>query len=155
MKANQLWELGHLIEKINKAKLHLRLYPERCYPDHQGNLAHTLAILCPAGGHQAEDIAEAFGLNYAEGTMNESELEALQERICQFKGALLQDLNDRIALPTELCFGLDYDPQGNFGLVLRMRDGRNPENRPEIPGGSAAYYSRRVLYFLPSQLKAC
>lgn len=88
MKAEQLWKIAQLKQKVQKTKLHLETSPEGCYVDRKAHQAYRLDILCPLGYHQAEDIAGTLGLDYAAQTVKEDEMEAMKTMIQNLKAWL-------------------------------------------------------------------
>lgn len=135
MKADEIWEMGHLQEEVKTAKFHLKKSGKGWYVDLKGAPAYMLGVLSCTGYHQAEEIAGGFGLDYAVENMNEDEMEEIERKIQNLKTEILKDLGDRINLPAGLSFGLDYDRQGNFGLVLRIGNGKDPGKDQRDPSG--------------------
>ena len=86
-------------------------------------MIHILAL---PGYHQAAEIAETFGFEHTELGLNEDECEAARKRIKEVQTDLLRDLHDRLEVPPGMSLHFDYDPAGNFGLMISVAG--------EIPG---------------------
>jgi hypothetical protein len=119
--AERIWNMDQLREQVCKAILKFGKDGESYFYDRHGYRACMVIPIIPGSYYQTREIAEIFGLEYDELTMNEDELDSLRERMRFLSSELLQDLHDRVHLPLEFSFSLGHDPEGNFGLILRKK----------------------------------
>ena len=120
MNAEEIWKIGELGERIGHARGKLYGTRDGWFSDSQGRLAHMLHILALPGYHQPAEIAETFGLEPAELGLNEDECETARKRIKEVQANLLRDLHDRLDVAPGISLRFDYDPAGNFGLMISM-----------------------------------
>jgi hypothetical protein len=128
MKAEQIWEREEFGKRVDQATARFYRNGAGWYPDTPGSFSYMLDILASHGYHQAADIAETFGLEYAELGLNEDELEVVKKKMTALQSRLLSDLQGYYDLPPEFSFRLGYDLKGNFGLILSVKGERYLES---------------------------
>jgi hypothetical protein len=121
-KANQIWKIGHLQSKVVKAGGITRTKGSLAYQDGEAASSCMGDVLAPAGYHQMQRIADAFGMDFDEDFSNEYEWDRFRQELSDRKAKVGQDLQRRLPLPEGVFFRLRYDREGNFGLLLRSED---------------------------------
>ena len=122
MKANQIWRIDDLRDKLAKASLKMRKKGSQACPDRLSPPACMVQVVAPAGYHQVQRIADAFGVDFDEQFSNEYEWDRFRQELSNLKVRVEQELQGRLALPEGTFFCLGYDQEGNFGLILRFED---------------------------------
>jgi len=122
MKANQILRIEHLRDKVAEASLKMRKKGSLASPDRQSPPGCMVQVLAPAGYHQAQRIADAFGVDFDEQFSNEYEWDRFRQEINDSRAKLERELQRRLELPEGTFFCLGYDLEGNFGLILRSED---------------------------------
>jgi hypothetical protein len=122
MKADQIWRIDDLREKVAEASLKMRKKGSMASPDRQSPAACMVQVLAPAGYHQVQRIADAFGVDFDEQFSNEYEWDRFRQEINNSRAKVEGELQRCLDLPEGTFFCLGYDPEGNFGLLLRSED---------------------------------
>ncbi len=122
MKADQIWRIDDLREKVAEASLKMRKKGSMASPDRQSPPACMVQVLAPAGYHQVQRIADAFGVDFDEQFSNEYEWDRFRQEINNLRAEVEWELQRFLDLPEGTFFCLGYDPEGNFGLILRSED---------------------------------
>jgi hypothetical protein len=122
MKADQILRIEHLLDKVAEASLKMRKKGSLASPDRQPPPACMVQVLAPAGYHQVQRIADAFGVDFDEQFSNEYEWDRFRQEIDDLRAKLERELQRRLELPEGTFFCLEYDQEGNFGLILRSED---------------------------------
>jgi len=120
MNVHQIWNLDLLKEEVAKAWLRLRNLEESVFSGTMGQRTYTLDILARSGTQQHFEIAEALGVDLDEYFMTEAEWDAFRERFHHLRKELTAELQRCLDLPEGTLLSLDYDEEGNFGLILRI-----------------------------------
>ncbi len=118
MKADQIWKVDHLRDKIKEAAPELSHKACRSHGDTRTSSTYMLDVLAPAGYHQIQAIADAFGLDFVEKFSNEYEWDRFRRDVNVLKARMEQELQRHFELPEGLLFSLGYDSEGNFGVIL-------------------------------------
>jgi len=122
MKADQIWKIDHLQDQLSEASLKMRKKGPLASPDRQSPSACMVQVLAPAGYHQVQRIADAFGVDFDEQFSNEYEWDRFRQELSNLKAKMERELQGRLELPEGTYFCLGYDQEGNFGLILRSED---------------------------------
>ncbi len=122
MKADQIWKIDHLRDKVAEASLEMRKKGPLASLDRKSPSACMVLVLAPAGYHQVQRIADAFGVDFDEQFSNEYEWDHFRQELSNLKAKVERELQRRLDLPKGTFFGLGYDREGNFGLILRSED---------------------------------
>jgi hypothetical protein len=122
MQANIIWRIDALRDKVTKASLKMRKKGSLACPDRQSPPACMVQVLAPAGYHQVQRIADAFGVDFDEQFSNEYEWDRFRQEIDDLRVKLERELQRCLELPEGTFFCLGYDQEGNFGLILRPED---------------------------------
>ena len=145
MKAEEFWEMGQLEERICRARGKLYQNRDGWFSDSRGRLSHMLHILVLPGYHQMAEITEAFGLEHTELGLNEDEWEGAKKRMREIQSNWLRDLHTRLDAPPEISLHLEYDPAGNFGLMISVEGEIFPDSTrktgPDFSYSSAIAHS--------------
>jgi hypothetical protein len=121
-KANQIWKIGHLQSKVVKAGGITGTKGSLAYLGREAASSCMVDVLAPAGYHQMQRIADAFGMDFDEYFSNEYEWDRFRQKLSELKEKMEQELQRRLPLPEGVFFRLGYDREGNFGLLLRSED---------------------------------
>lgn len=121
MKAHEIWNLDLLKEEVAKVWHRLRSSRIGFSAGTEPPQAFTLDILARAGTQQRFEIAEALGVDLNEYFMSEAEWDAFQERFRHLRKEIPAELEKSLNLAEGFLLSLDYDEEGNFGLILRER----------------------------------
>jgi hypothetical protein len=124
MKADQIWKIDHLRDFVAKASPKLRKKDPLASLDRKSLSACMVQVLAPAGYHQVQRIADAFGMDFDEQFSNEYEWDRFQQELNELKAKVELKLQRRLKLTEGTFFCLGYDQEGNFGLILRSEDER-------------------------------
>ena len=119
MKADQIWRGDPLRDWMNKVGSKLRTQGGMPCPDPQTPSACTVDVLAPAGYHQDQQIADSLGVDFEETFSNEDEWDRFRREVNALRTQVQRELQRRFELPEGLFLCLGYDPEGNFGLILR------------------------------------
>ena len=119
MTADQIWRVDRLRDRMNKAASELGNRHGVPGGDARPPSACMVEVLVPAGYHQTQAIADAFGVDFEENLSNEDEWDRFRGEIDDLKTQVELELRRRLELPEGVLFRLGYDPEGNFGLILR------------------------------------
>ncbi len=122
MKADQILRIEQLRDKVAEASLKIGKKGSLASPDRQSPPACMVQVLAPAGYHQVQRIADAFGVDFDEQFSNEYEWDRFRQEIDDLRVKLERELQRRLELPEGTFFCLGYDQEGNFGLILRSED---------------------------------
>lgn len=122
MRADQIWKIDRLQDKVVKAGLKMRTKGHLAYRNREMPLSCMVEVLAPAGYHQMQRIADAFGMDFDEHFSNEYEWDRFRQELSDLKAKVEQELQRRLELPEGVFFSLGYDPEGNFGLILRSEN---------------------------------
>jgi hypothetical protein len=122
MKAYQIWEIDRLRDEVAKASLRMRKKAPLASLDRKAPSACMVQVLAPAGYHQVQRIADAFGVDFDEQFSNEYEWDRFRQELSELKAKVELELRGRLELPEGTFFCLGYDPEGNFGLILRSEN---------------------------------
>ena len=112
-------------------------------------------MISPISYHQAEEIAGFWGMGYEQSGLNEDKLETLDWAVKMKMENLLEELRGHIKLPREFAFSFAYDPDGNFGLILYQKGGKNEVNEKPHAHREASYSFPRFRNWLRSQCISC
>jgi hypothetical protein len=121
-KANQIWKIGHLQSKVVKAGGITGTKGSLAYQEREAASSCMVDVLAPAGYHQMQRIADAFGMDFDEYFSNEYEWDRFRQELSDLKEKMEQELQRGLPLPEGVFFRLGYDREGNFGLLLRSED---------------------------------
>ena len=119
MRAEQIWKIERLRDKVAKVSLKMKKKAPLAPPGLQSPSACMVQVLAPAGYHQVQRIADAFGVDFDEQFSNEYEWDRFRQELSELKAKVELELRGRLELPEGTFFCLGYDPEGNFGLILR------------------------------------
>ena len=119
MKADQILRIEHLRGKVAEASLKMGKKGSLASRDRQSPPGCMVRVLAPAGYHQVQRIADAFGVDFDEQFSNEYEWDRFRQEINDLRAKLERELQRRLELPEGTFFCLGYDQEGNFGLILR------------------------------------
>jgi hypothetical protein len=119
LRINEIWELPLLKKKVHEVQAKLKEREHECFLDENGNLARMIEMISPISYHQAEEIAGFWGMGYEQSGLNEDEMETLDWAVKMKMENLLEELRGHIRLPRGFAFSFAYDPDGNFGLILK------------------------------------
>jgi hypothetical protein len=144
-----------LKKKVREVQAKLREGKDECFLDENGNVARMIEMISPISYHQAEEIAGFLGMGYEQSGLNEDELETLDWAVKMKMENLLEELRGHIKLPRELAFSFAYDPDGNFGLILHQKGGKNEVNEKPYAHLEASYSFPRFRNWLRSQCEPC
>jgi hypothetical protein len=122
MKADQIWKIDHLRDKVAEASLEMRKKGPPASLDRKSPSACMVLVLEPAGYHQVQRIADAFGVDFDEQFSNEYEWDRFRQEINNLRAEVEWELQRFLDLPEGTFFCLGYDREGNFGLILRSED---------------------------------
>jgi hypothetical protein len=122
MNADQIWKIDDLRDKVAKASLKMRKKGFLGSTDRQSPPACMVQVLAPAGYHQVQRIADAFGVDFDEQFSNEYEWDRFRQELSDLKVRVERELQGRLKPPEGTFFCLGYDSEGNFGLILRSED---------------------------------
>ncbi len=122
MKADQIWKIADLRDKLAEARLKMKKKGPLVSPDRQSPPSCMVQVLAPAGYHQVQRIADAFGVDFDEQFSNEYEWDRFRQEINDLRAKLERELQGRLELPQGTFFCLGYDQEGNFGLILRSEE---------------------------------
>jgi hypothetical protein len=129
MKAEQIWKIDRLRNQVAKASLKMRKKAPLASLDRNSPSAYMVQVLAPAGYHQVQRIADAFGVDFDEQFSNEYEWDRFRQELNDLKVKVELELQRHLKLPEGTFFCLGYDPEGNFGLILQS------ENAASADGG--------------------
>ena len=121
MKAEQIWKIELLRDKLVKAGLKMRKKAPLASLDGKTPSACMVQVLAPAGYHQVQRIADAFGMDFDEQFSNEYEWDRFRHELSDLKAKVEGGLQELLDLPEGTFFCLGYDPEGNFGLILNSK----------------------------------
>jgi hypothetical protein len=119
METNQIWRVEHLRDRMNTVASKLGNQDGMPGGDSQTPSAFMVEVLAQAGYHQTQAIADAFGVDFEENFSNEDEWDRFRREVDVLKAEVELELQRRLELPGGILFHLGYDPEGNFGLILR------------------------------------
>lgn len=119
LKADQISKIEHLRDEAAKASMKLRKKAPLASLDRMSPLDCMVQVLAPAGYHQVQRIADAFGVDFDEQFSNEYEWDRFRQELSDLKAKVEHELRQRLELPEGTFFCLGYDREGNFGLILR------------------------------------
>ncbi len=119
MTADQIWKVDYLRDRVNKAARILRNQDGMPCGDRYLAPGCMVEVLAPAGYHQTQAIADAFGVDFEENFSNEEEWDRFQREVDNLKCQVEMELRRHLDLPDGVLFRLGYDPDGNFGVILR------------------------------------
>jgi hypothetical protein len=94
-------------------------------------------------------------MGYEQSGLNEDELETLDWAVKMKMENLLEELRGHIRLPRECAFSFAYDPDGNFGLILYQKAGKNEVNEKPRAYPEASYSFPRFRNWLRSHWEPC
>jgi len=119
MTADQIWRVEYLRDRMNTVASTLGNQNGMPGIDRQTPSACMVEVLAPSGYHQNQAIADVFGVDFEENFSNEDEWDRFRREIDGLKVQVELELQRRLKLPDGILFHLGYDPEGNFGLILR------------------------------------
>ena len=122
MKADRIWKIDRLRNQVVKASLKMRKKAPLASLDRNSSSAHMVQVLAPAGYHQVQRIADAFGVDFDEQFSNEYEWDRFRQELSELKAKVERELQGRLELPEGTFFCLGYDREGNFGLILQSEN---------------------------------
>jgi len=122
MKADQIWKIARLQDRVAEAGVKMRTKGSLACRDGGASSFCMVDVLAPAGYHQIQRIADAFGLDFDEQFSNEYEWDRFRREISDLKATVEQELQRRLELPEGVFFCLGDDQEGNFGLILRSEE---------------------------------
>jgi hypothetical protein len=125
LRINEIWELPLLKKRVREVQAKLKEGENECFLDENGNMARMIEMISPISYHQAEEIAGFLGMGYEQSGLNEDELETLNWAVKMRMENLLEELRGHIKPCREFAFSFAYDPDGNFGLILYQKGGKN------------------------------
>jgi len=155
LRINEIWELPLLKKKVHEVQAKLKEKEHECFLDENGNLARMIEMISRISYHQAEEIAGFWEMGYEQTGLNEDEMETLYWALKMRMENLLEELRGHIRLPRKFDFSFAYDPDGNFGLILYQKGGKNDikEKPPAYP--KTSYSFPRFRNWFRSQYEPC
>ncbi len=122
MRVEQICQIERLRDILVKADLKMRKKAPLAALDGKSPSACMVQVLAPAGYHQVQRIADAFGVDFDEQFFNECEWDRFRQELSELKAKVELGLQRRLDLPEGTFFCLGYDPEGNFRLILRSKN---------------------------------
>jgi hypothetical protein len=152
---NEFWDIQQLEKKVRETLAKMKQRREETFIDENGNAARMIEMISPNSYHQAEEITGFFEMGYEQSSMNENEVEALNWAVKMKIRNTLEELATQIKLPRAFSFSFDYDPDGNFGLILYRIKKKNDINTNPEEDLKKRISFQRFRFWLRSQYKTC